>query len=71
MARWSEGKVLPGDFLERHKFEVANELGIPLRRGDNGDLPTREAGRIGGIIGGRLVKVMIRHAEEALRQGRL
>ena len=66
MARGSRQRLLPDDVLDRYKFEVASELGIPLRRGDNGDLTTREAGRIGGIIGGRMVKVLIRQAEEAL-----
>jgi small acid-soluble spore protein D (minor alpha/beta-type SASP) len=66
MAKWSEGKALPAELLDRFKFEVADELGIPLRRGYNGDLTSREAGRIGGVIGGRMVKVLIRHAQEAL-----
>lgn len=51
---------------DRFKFEVAEELGIPLKKGYNGDLTAREAGRIGGRIGGTMVKVMIRHAEEEL-----
>ena len=30
-----------------NKFEVAKELGIPLSKGDNGDLSAREAGTLG------------------------
>lgn len=55
---------------DRFKFEIAEELGITLRHGDNGNMTAREAGRIGGRIGGNMVKVMIRHAEEALARGR-
>jgi small acid-soluble spore protein D (minor alpha/beta-type SASP) len=70
LAQGTGQKVLPANLLDQFKFEVADELGIQLRRGDNGDMTTREAGRIGGVIGGRMVKVMIRYAEEALRDGR-
>ena len=41
--------------LERFKMESANELGINLKQGYNGDLPSREA----GSIGGSMVKKMI------------
>lgn len=57
---------IPSGIGDRFKFEVAEELGIPLKKGYNGDLTAREAGRIGGRIGGNMVKVMIRHAEEQL-----
>lgn len=56
--------------IERYKFEIANELGIPLKQGYNGDLTSREAGRIGGRIGGpiggQMVRRMIQIAEEQL-----
>ena len=41
--------------LERFKVESANELGIILKNGYNGDLTSREA----GSIGGNMVKKMI------------
>ncbi len=41
--------------LERFKVESANELGINLKEGYNGDLTSREA----GSIGGNMVKKMI------------
>lgn len=34
--------------LEKFKMESANELGIDLKKGYNGDLTSREAGSIGG-----------------------
>ena len=41
--------------LEKFKMEVANEVGVSLRNGYNGDLTSREA----GSIGGQMVKKMI------------
>lgn len=49
------------------KFEVAKSLGIPLNSHDNGQLPTGDAGRIGGQIGGVMVREMVRLAQEKLR----
>ena len=34
--------------MDKFKMEVANELGVPLKNGYNGDLTSREAGSIGG-----------------------
>lgn len=50
------------------KFEVANDLGIPLQKGYNGHLEAKDAGRIGGKIGGTMVKEMIRIAQENLKK---
>ena len=36
--------------LENMKYEVANELGIQLNQGYNGDKTSRENGSIGGRI---------------------
>lgn len=69
MAQWTKGPALPREQLDRFKFEIAEDLGIPLHKGYNGDMTTREAGRIGGRIGGNMVKVMIRMAEEAMARG--
>lgn len=59
--------------LDDFKFEVAQELGIPLRRGYNGDMRARDAGRlggkIGGKIGGQMVRRMIQLAEQQLAGG--
>ena len=34
--------------LNRFKFEVADELGVPLKEGYNGDLTSRQNGSVGG-----------------------
>lgn len=43
--------------LEGFKFEVANELGVPLQKGYNGQLSSKDA----GSIGGQMVKKMIQN----------
>ncbi|WP_102347143.1 alpha/beta-type small acid-soluble spore protein [Bacillus sp. Marseille-P3661] len=50
------------------KYEVADELGIQLNKGYNGNIRANEAGKIGGKIGGNMVKEMIRMAEQQLAQ---
>ena len=50
------------------KYEIANELGIPLKKGYNGKLTSEQAGKIGGPIGGNMVKEMIRMAKEQMTQ---
>ncbi|NLJ96581.1 MAG: alpha/beta-type small acid-soluble spore protein [Clostridiales bacterium] len=48
--------------LNRFKMEVANELGVPLKQGYNGDLTSRE----NGSVGGEMVRRMIRSQEQAM-----
>jgi hypothetical protein len=36
--------------FENMKFEIANQVGVNLKQGYNGDLAARDAGRIGGNI---------------------
>ena len=42
--------------LNQMKYEIASELGINLKQGYNGDLPSRQAGYIGGYMSKRLVE---------------
>ena len=51
--------------LDNMKFEIANELGINLKQGYNGDLPSRQA----GYVGGYMVKRLIENAERAMSGG--
>lgn len=49
------------------KYEIAKEHGIPLKKGeDNGDLTAKQAGFVGGFIGGNMVKELVQKAEESL-----
>ena len=50
------------DALDRFKFEVANEIGVPLKQGYNGDLTSRE----NGSVGGEMVRQMILRQEEEM-----
>ena len=48
--------------MNKFKMEVANELGVNLKQGYNGDLTSRQA----GSIGGEMVRKMIRSQEEKM-----
>lgn len=69
MAKWTNSpSLLSNAVRDRFKYEVADELGLLEQIESKGwaDMPTRELGRIGGAIGGNMVRVMIRYAEEAM-----
>lgn len=50
------------DALNRFKYEVADELGVPLKKGYNGDLTSRQNGSVGGYM----VKKMIEAQEKQM-----
>jgi len=47
------------EYLNNMKFEIANELGVNLKQGYNGDLTARQ----NGSVGGQMVKRMIQEAK--------
>ncbi len=49
--------------MNRFKQEVANEIGVTLKVGYNGDLTSKQA----GSIGGEMVKQMIARQEEQMQ----
>ena len=49
--------------MDKFKMEVANELGVDLKEGYNGDLTSREA----GSIGGEMVRRMVKSYEESIK----
>ncbi len=49
--------------LDKFKYEVASEVGVNLKDGYNGDLTSKEAGRIGG----NMVKKMIQQVENSMK----
>ena len=51
------------DALERFKMEAAQEVGVNLKQGYNGDLTSRQA----GSVGGQMVKKMIESYERGLK----
>ena len=48
--------------LDKFKFEVASELGVPLKQGYNGDLTSAQ----NGYVGGYMVKKMIEAQERQM-----
>ena len=62
MARSNQIEV-PGakEAMNKFKMEVANEVGVNLKQGYNGDLTSKQA----GTIGGNMVKKMIQQAENS------
>ncbi|OPX42646.1 small, acid-soluble spore protein C2 [Ruminiclostridium hungatei] len=49
--------------LDKLKYEIAAEEGIELKKGYNGDITARDAGKIGG----NMVKKMIEYAEKNMK----
>jgi small acid-soluble spore protein D (minor alpha/beta-type SASP) len=50
--------------MNKFKMEAANEVGVNLKEGYNGDLTSREA----GSVGGQMVKKMIEAYENSIRE---
>lgn len=48
--------------LDKFKYEVANEIGVPLKKGYNGDLTSYQNGSVGGYM----VKKMIEAQEREM-----
>ena len=49
--------------LGRFKMEAANEVGVNLKQGYNGDLTSKQA----GSVGGQMVKKMIEAYENSVK----
>ena len=49
--------------MDKFKMEAANEVGVNLKNGYNGDLTSREA----GSVGGQMVKKMIEAYERNMQ----
>ena len=64
----SNKKVVPEAkaALDQFKMEAANEVGVTLNKGYNGDLTSRQA----GSIGGQMVKKMVEKYERDLQAGK-
>ena len=49
--------------LNRFKMEAANEVGVNLKQGYNGELTSKQA----GSVGGQMVKKMLQQYEENMK----
>lgn len=61
-------KLLPKTVLEGMKYEITNEIGVTptVEQYGWGGTSSRDCGRVGGKMGGNMVKVLVRQAEESL-----
>ncbi len=59
MAKNNEAKAA----LEQFKMQAANEVGVNLKQGYNGDLTSKQA----GSVGGQMVKKMVESYENNLK----
>ena len=61
----SKNKVVPEarEALDKFKYEVASEVGVNLKRGYNGDISAKDAGKIGG----QMVRKLIQQAENNMK----
>ena len=53
--------------LNKFKMEAANEVGVNLKQGYNGDLTSREAGSVGGQMVKKMTSIRIMNFERACR----
>lgn len=49
--------------LNKFKIEAANDVGVNLKQGYNGDLTSKQA----GSVGGQMVKKMIKEYEQNMK----
>ena len=49
--------------MDKFKMEAANEVGVTLKQGYNGDITSRQA----GSVGGQMVKKMVEAYENNLK----
>lgn len=63
----SNKKLVPEakEALDRFKMEAANEVGVNLKQGYNGNLTSKEA----GSVGGQMVKKMVESYENSMKSG--
>ena len=65
----SNQPVVPSarEALNKFKMEAANEVGVNLKQGYNGDLTSREAGSVGGQMVNTMTPVRTMRYERASR----
>jgi small acid-soluble spore protein D (minor alpha/beta-type SASP) len=61
-----KARVVGSNSPENAKFEAAEEVGVPLKNGYNGKLTSEQAGKVGGRLGGSMVRELVKMAQENL-----
>ena len=61
--------VVPGarEAMDKFKMEAANEVGVNLKQGYNGDLTSRQAGSVGGQMVKKMTPIRSARFERADR----
>lgn len=61
----SRKHVVPAarEALDKFKMEAANEVGVNIKQGYNGDITAKEA----GSVGGQMVKKMVEAYENSIK----
>ncbi|SDH68391.1 small, acid-soluble spore protein, alpha/beta type [Alteribacillus bidgolensis] len=63
-----KAKVSNANNAENAKFETAEEHGVTINHGYNGEIKAKDAGKIGGNIGGKMVRELVKMAEQQLNE---
>ncbi len=73
MANSSNKIVVPAarDAMDRFKMEAANEVGVTLKQGYNGDISSRQAGSIGGQMVKNVLTVRLTKMASFERENRI
>ena len=59
-----KAKVANTNHPDNAKFEAAQEVGVPLKKGYNGQLTSEQAGKVGGRLGGSMVRDLVKMAQQ-------
>ena len=61
--------VVPGarEAMDKFKMEAANEVGVNLKQGYNGDLTSKQAGSVGGQMVKKMIPIRTARFERADR----
>jgi len=62
-----KARVVQSSSPEAAKFEAAEEVGVPLKKGYNGQLTSEQAGKVGGRLGGSMVRELVKMAQQNLQ----
>ena len=73
MANSSNKIVVPAarDAMDRFKMEAANDVGVTLKQGYNGDISARQAGSIGGQMVKNVMTTRPPQTREYIRENRI
>lgn len=66
--KYRDENLIDDKLLEKFKVEIADDLGLSEKIQSQGwaNMTSRDCGRIGGRIGGNMVKIMVRYAQEMM-----